>query len=263
MESNKKYLDESGEHLSDEILTNYYSDKDILTEEEILFIDSHLQNCRECKAKIKSYSNVISPDIDQSFDYNRKFSGSENKSWLNKYFNYIKYISVILFIILIFIIMFYDPDAGKKQSNVFVDKIPDTMDISLQMPSNNQQSLNNEKIYNEKDVISRPGATELFFHNVLLENFIHQSKTETRKITISSPALDELVTSSISFKWKMNSAAGNIQFVIVDNKNTSLYNSTVSGSGLTIEKRFKDGLYYWKIYSAGNLEAVGRFIVRK
>lgn len=264
MESFKKYFDESGEHLSHDTVINYNSLKDSFTAEEISFIDSHLQNCKECNAKVKSNENVNTSESDLSLNYIRKESVPGSNSRLKKYFNHIKYTSFILFFALVFIIMFYDPDAGKRQNNILVDRIPDTMDISLQNPLDNQSPENNNaKVYTEKDVFSRQDVPEAFFYNVLLENFMHQSRTETRKITITSPALDELVTSSISFKWKMNSSAGNLQFVIVDNKNTSLYNSTVSGSGLTIEKRFKDGLYYWKIYSAGNLEAVGRFIVRK
>ncbi|QQS36569.1 MAG: hypothetical protein IPM56_01045 [Ignavibacteriales bacterium] len=257
-EEYSKYLNETNEHLNSECLSNFLNAKELFSDDEIIFFESHLNSCSICREALVSLS--IEDNQVEPYSNKTPYPIQKSESWIARNFKLLKYAAAIVFIIFIFILMFYDPDAGKNNLQTNLPEIPDTVDFVIQSPRDPAQDKN---LPDEKSLIARQDVTEQFHQNILLENFISQSRTENRNIRILSPILDEVVSTNISFKWRMNSHAGNLRFVIVDNKNNTQYSTMVSGSGLTIEKRFKEGLYYWKLYANETLEAAGRFIVQK
>lgn len=265
MEVYSKFMNETGEHLSNDVLLNYLKMFETLSENEKQFIESHLETCITCKQKIYTQPGIIPEDAAPLSSSVSHDNAINNKLGIYKHFEYWKYAAGIFLFAVVFIIMFYEPDAGKNNVTSYTGRLSDTMDIHLQLNFDSLSQLRKAEndISDKKETTKEPGVAEHFLPNILLENFIFQGGHTSRKINIISPQMEETVSRVITFKWHLNTSLGNLQFSIVDNKNISLYSALVTGSGLTIDKRFKSGLYYWKLESGNVLEAAGKFIVRK
>ena len=53
-----------------------------------------------------------------------------------------------------------------------------------------------------------------------------------------------------------------LKFIILNNRNSSVYERLISGKELTIDTKLNPGLYYWKLESSDAVEAMGKFYVR-
>ena len=139
---NSKYLDESGEHLSDNVIFNYPKIKINFSQDEQDLIDAHLAGCSQCSSKI---NNKPEPNIENEPIRSQPTSHSsidEHHKGIFKYFYYWKYAVATFIFVATFIILFYEPDAGKNKNNLIENRIPDTTDITIEI---NLDSLAREK----------------------------------------------------------------------------------------------------------------------
>jgi hypothetical protein len=100
---------------------------------------------------------------------------------------------------------------------------------------------------------------ELFAVNIVLENFIERNTRSVNNIELLKPAPNSSLTSPITFEWKRKNTSGNIELIIVNNKNKKVFAQEVDGDSLLITEKLSEGLYYWKMKVDGVVLEIGKF----
>ena len=109
---------------------------------------------------------------------------------------------------------------------------------------------------------TQTSADDLFAANITLENFINRNNRSESEVEIISPSIGAQVQMPVTFNWMTANNNMILKFVILTNQNKPVYEKSISGKTLTIDKKLPAGLYYWKLESASNIEAMGKFIIR-
>ena len=253
LEDYSKLLDDSTEHLSYQAIAAYLNLKEQLSDKERNFVERHIKICSECK---KKYELIQAEDLEID-------TGRKQQLKFFRLAGYRKYAAaaVIIIGILAALYILFQPekvkllteDVSPKDSSGRTEIVSVDSTAHLQKPEPVEES--------KKEIISNKDE-ELFAVNTVLENFINRNIRSNKTIEIISPEIGDTVSSTITFEWKRINPIGRLVLTVVDNKNTPVYEMTVEGSTLVIDKKLKAGLYYWKLEADGKLEAVGKFYVK-
>jgi len=263
LEEYSKILDETGGHLSFQALATYLNLKEKLSSKEKNFIESHLKTCTACKEK---YKTVLEEDIELDnilgdYEITRSVAKTSRIFSITKYWKYAAAAAIVIAIAALFYFFFLVPG----DEILTEESIPTEQQIQSEESLTTQQSELDKPTPEQKTEEERkaiPNGQETFAENSVLENFINRNIRSEKTIEIISPEIGADVGSTITFEWKRINSAGAVLLSVVDNKNNTVYEMTVDGTSLTMDKKFKAGLYYWKILVGEKLESVGKFYVR-
>ncbi len=101
-----------------------------------------------------------------------------------------------------------------------------------------------------------------FSPNYILERNINMVDSTGKVIVIISPKMNDTLYNSIKLSW-MDTETNNAYTInIVDNKNRTMYQTTVRGSDLIYSGKLKPGLYYWNIIVNNRLKQSSKFYVK-
>lgn len=240
-------LNNSDEHLTNAVIAAYINLKENLSKKEISFIENHINKCDDCKSRLEE---MIEEDLE--------IDDVKEMSTVKKSNKYYTWTAAAMIIIALGIGLYYI--FSPKEENLIVknDKpVIDSSEVINKIPHKNitedkKPIQENIKEYNESD----------FAANTVLENFINRNVRSEKTIEIILPERGAEVSTTITFEWKKINSFGSLLLSVVDNKNNPVYEITVDGNRLTIDKNLKPGLYYWKLQSEGKLETVGKFYVK-
>lgn len=256
-------LDNSKEHLSNQALATYLNLKDVLSEKEKLFIDSHLKLCSKCR---DNYEKIVAEDKEMDkiiFEGKSEITKNESKnnSRIIKLLRYSAVASIIIFVGLSFYYLLTMEEESKiTQVNKNNNKIDSVTTKTDQGTIKSPEISGKEKLEVEKQPINF--NNEIFAVNTVLENFINRNTRSNINFKIIKPKIGDTVTTPIAFKWEQFVQTDSNKLIIVDNKNRTIYQETTAGSELEVNQNFKSGLYYWKLLSNDKLEVVGKFYLR-
>ena len=264
LEEYSKILDETGGHLSFQALATYLNLKEKLSSKEKRFIESHLKVCTVCKEK---YKIVLEEDIELDsilgdYEITKSVAKTSRIFSITKYWKYTAAAAIVITIAALFYFSFLVPG----DEILTEESIPTEQQIQSKESLTTQQSELDKPTPEQKteeENLAVPKGYESFAANSVLENFINRNIRSEKTIEIISPEIGADVGTTITFEWKRINSSGPLLFSVVDNKNNTVYEMTVDGTSLTTDKKFKAGLYYWKLQSEGKLEAVGKYFVRK
>ena len=134
-----------------------------------------------------------------------------------------------------------------------------------QKPINESDTAVSETPSDDKNEIENNNSSDkddYFAANTTLENFIGRDERGESKVEIISPSIGADIKMPIKFEWMTARKNMTLNFVILNNRNSSVYERLINGNELTIDSKLKPGLYYWKLESTNEAEAMGKFYVR-
>ena len=100
-----------------------------------------------------------------------------------------------------------------------------------------------------------------YSRNYILERDVDIVDTSGKGIVILSPNLGDTLHGAIKLRWIDGGGNNAYKIRIVDNKNRSMYETTIRGNDLIYSGKLKPGLYYWEIFVSDQLKQSGKFIV--
>ncbi len=100
-----------------------------------------------------------------------------------------------------------------------------------------------------------------FSRNYILERNVDILDTTGKGIVIISPNLEDTLHGAIKLRWIDGGGNNAYKISIVDNKNRSMYETTIRGNDLIYSGKLKPGLYYWNIFVDNQLKQTGKFVV--
>lgn len=251
-------LDDSKEHLSNQAIATYQNLTELLSAKEKSFIERHIEDCNECKSKFATIQaeNLEMDNISEERVILKERKKITNIFSLRSVVKYSVAAAIVFGILFIADYIFLNEKTVNKKSPIAhnLDSLKNSKDSisSLHIVENEN---------NRTDEIAVDG--ENFAENNILENFISRNIRSEKTVEIISPKIGAEVGTKIKFEWERIAPIGQPKLTIVDNKNLQVYEITVAGNTLTIDKKFKPGLYYWKLTSDDKLEAVGKFYVKR
>lgn len=255
LEHYSRLLDKSSEHLSNQTIAVYLNLKELLSEREKRFIEKHIEVCKECKSRfeiIQSENLEMLNIINNEMERINESKKSKNIFPLRRLVKYSAAVVIFLGLLITAYYIFLNKNRESKKFNVAqrTDSLMNRKDsiITPQLF---------EKEINVKNDIAFKG--ERFAENKILENFIGRNIRSEKTVEIISPEIGAHISSAIKFEWKKNDIKEPLTFTLIDNKNNSIYKTSVDENTLTIAKKLKQGLYYWKLSTADKIEAVGKF----
>ena len=258
LEHYSRLLDESKEHLSNQAIAIYLNLKELLSEKEKKFIEKHIEVCKECKSRFDIIQSEELELLNIKDDLERLNESKKTKK-IFPLQRLIKYAAaaVIFFGLLITAdYIFLNKNTGGKKSDV----VQQTDSLNNRIDSIKSPQLVEKEIDATNDIAF---SKESFTENKTLENFIGRNMRSEKTVEIISPEIGSRLSSTIKFEWKRNNIEGPLTLTIIDNKNNNVYKETVDDSTLTLTKKLKQGLYYWKLSTPEKVEAVGKFYVNK
>lgn len=244
-----KLLSEGSDHLSFETLAIYANLNERLSDKERSFIDKHLNKCKICEER---YNEILEEDREIDNDH-------EIKQVQGNGFNIFKYAAAASIIIAIGIASYFTLiNSNEITEKIAVTETEIPIDTTINYIKEETVIAENEIDSLIKEEINLRNE-ELFAVNIVLENFIERNTRSVNNIEVLKPAFNASLTSPITFQWKRENPSGNIELIIVNNKNKKVFAKEVDGDSLLITEKFSDGLYYWKMKIDGVVKEIGKF----
>ncbi len=103
---------------------------------------------------------------------------------------------------------------------------------------------------------------DYFAANATLDNFIGRDIRGEPEVEIISPSIGADIRMPVRFEWMTVRKNMTLKFVILNNMNSPVYERLINGKELTIDSKLNPGLYYWKLESSDQIEAMGKFYIR-
>ena len=244
-------LDHTGEHLSFETLAIYSNLKHQLSEKEKAFVELHIKNCAACKEKL---FQIVEEDNEIEIIAGKK-------TVIYNIPTFLKYAVAASIVIAVGISIYLFNESPDKEIKLTDNdagniKIMDIPDSAATVPIENENV--DKFIEQELEVLNN----ELYAVNTILENFIDRNLRSEKKISISTPKINDIVTVPILFEWKRHNYIGILDFNLVNNKNVKILSKEIDGNSFTLNTNLNKGLYYWKIKADGKIESVGKFLIK-
>ncbi|MEP0861687.1 MAG: hypothetical protein HRF52_09660 [Ignavibacterium sp.] len=256
-------LDDSKEHLSNQALAVYLNLAENLSAKEKIFIENHLKSCSFCR---ENFEKIVTEDkeMDEIISADNSLISGDKLIKNPRIIKLIRYSAVAVIIIATGISIYYLFKSTDEREVAQRKKIENEID-SIKNNINQEvikfpQISETENIEAEKQ--KEQFDKQLFATNIVLENFINRNIRSRLSSQILNPGIGDTVISPIKFKWQQSNKSDNNKLIIVDNKNRTIYQITISGTEITVNQKFKRGLYYWKLLSDDKLELVGKFFIR-
>lgn len=191
---------------------------------------------------------------------NGKNSGLSQK---NKY-KYLYASAAAVLIILTVYLLIANPDQSKETKITEIEK-PDLMDTdSVPVKQDTIQKIDTIKpteqkieIVEKKNPQPKVKISPEFKDNSYLERLV---KRDEVKGIIITPEIGDTTRKQITFKWSPLEAV-EYDISVVNNKNDEIWGKTLEDTRVTLYQKLDPGVYYWKIYVKGKLQAIGKFYV--
>lgn len=289
--NSSRFLDESGEHLTNDAITQFIHPRESFSEEDKLLIENHLADCPDCSKRYYEVLNAEPGDkeIEESINVSEDddiilkeepvdISGAppppaHKMAVSNPLLRNPKFWILATGLLVIIFIWFFFLSSDEAETNEVTDSenpemMQDIEDDPIDMPeenlpppsNENQQGENTPANQNEEEFTMPEGDS--FAENPVYEEMIMYNSTLNNSISLNEPSMGETMGSPLHFHWQKPENIRYVQLIVITNEGKSVYNSTLGGNEITIDKKLAEGLYYVKLSAGSGNEALGKFYVR-
>lgn len=208
-----------------------------------LEIQSHVEECDTCKQQIIQVSELMR---DQPIPATGKhpFFDAEKKgsSILQQYYRAAAAVLILFTGGMLYFLMFEEQQGGQRGQPQLQSSVDSTARFEKK-----------ESPY-EQHLIA-----EHFLPSPNLDDLI-QSEFRSTSVEVLTPSIGATVQPPITFRWTQVNRP--VTLKILTNKEVILLTTIVSTDTFFTSKRFKPGLYYWKLEGMDELLFIGKFFVQ-